>query len=59
MKPLAMRRGSSGESGASDVVGGAEGIVLVAVLDVRDAVGPEEPRVELDALEERSFVDLR
>ena len=32
-----------------DVLGRAERIVLVAVLDVGDAVAPEEPRVELDA----------
>ena len=40
------------------VLGGAERIVLVPVLDVRDVVPVEEPRVELDAPEELVLVDL-
>ncbi len=39
------------------VVGRAERVVLVAVLDVGDAVPTEEPRVELDALAGRRRVD--
>ena len=51
-KPRATRRGSSGESGAMMCCGRAERIVLVTVLDVRDAVAIEEPRIELDARDE-------
>ena len=38
-----------------DVLGRAERVVLVPVLDVRDAVGLEEPGVELDARLERGL----
>ena len=41
------------------VVGRAKRIVLVAVLDVRDAVPIEEPRIEIDPREELRVVDLR
>ena len=53
--PARIQRGD----GRHDVLGGAERVVLVAVLDVGDPFAVKEPRAEVDALLEAGAIEVR